>query len=76
MLTNFFLITYTLTNLSAALLELSGCPNFRPTWRYYSWSAGPGPEPEPEPETLSRTLSRTRKPKPNPDPDPDPDRWP
>ena len=28
---------YTLTNLSAALLELSGCPNFRPTWRYYSW---------------------------------------
>ena len=37
MLTNFFLVTYTLTNLSAALLELSGCPNFRPTWRYYSW---------------------------------------
>ena len=36
-LTNFFLVTYTLTNLSAALLELSGCPNFRPTWRYYSW---------------------------------------
>ena len=36
-LTNFFLITYTLTNASAALLELSGIPNFRPRWRYYSW---------------------------------------
>ena len=36
-LTNFFLVTYTLTNLSAALLELSGVPNFRPHWRYYSW---------------------------------------
>ena len=43
-LTNFFLITYTLTNLSACLLELSGLPNFRPTWRLYSWHsslAGP-----------------------------------
>ena len=28
--TNFFLVTYTLTNLSACLLELSGVPNFRP----------------------------------------------
>ena len=36
-LTNFFLVTYALTNLSAALLELSGCPNFRPLWCYYSW---------------------------------------
>ena len=36
-LTNFFLVTYTLTNLSAALLELAGLPNFRPAWRVYSW---------------------------------------
>ena len=36
-LTNFFLVTYTLTNLAAALLALSGVPNFRPHWRYYSW---------------------------------------
>ena len=36
-LTNFFLVTYALTNLSACLLELSGVPNFRPHWRAYSW---------------------------------------
>ena len=38
-LTNFFLVTYTLTNLSACLLELAGLPNFRPEWRIYSWHA-------------------------------------
>ena len=38
-LTNFFLITYALTNLSAAALELSGTPNFRPTWHAYCWQA-------------------------------------
>lgn len=32
-LTNFFLVTYALTNLSACLLELSGVPNFRPHWQ-------------------------------------------
>ena len=36
-LTNFFLVTYTLTNAAAALLELSGVPNFRPHWRVYHW---------------------------------------
>ena len=36
-LTNFFLVTYTLTNVSAALLELTSVPNFRPSWRIYSW---------------------------------------
>ena len=36
-LTNFFLVTYTLTNLSTCLLELAHVPNFRPEWRYYSW---------------------------------------
>ncbi|KAL1515742.1 hypothetical protein AB1Y20_002358 [Prymnesium parvum] len=33
-LTNFFLVTYALTNLAAALLEASGVPNWRPHFRY------------------------------------------
>lgn len=36
-LTNFFLVTYALTNLAAAVLELCQLPNFRPAWRVYSW---------------------------------------
>lgn len=36
-LTNFFLLTYSLTNLATFLLEISGLINFRPTWRFYSW---------------------------------------
>ena len=32
-LTNFFLVTYTLTNLSTCLLELSAVPNFRQQWK-------------------------------------------
>jgi uncharacterized membrane protein len=35
--TNFFLVTYALTNLAAAILELCRLPNFRPAWRFYSW---------------------------------------
>ena len=27
---------------TACLLELSGCPNFRPRWRYYSWQLSLG----------------------------------
>ena len=60
-LTNFFLVTYTLTNLSAALLELSGCPNFRPHWRFYSWHlslAGAAVRPLP---TASRGTARARR---------------
>jgi hypothetical protein len=33
-LTNFFLVTYALTNLAAALLDVSGIPNWRPHFRY------------------------------------------
>ena len=36
-LTNFFLITYALTNLACFMLEISKVANFKPTWRYYSW---------------------------------------
>ena len=36
-LTNFFLLTYSLTNLATFLLEISGLINFRPSWRLYSW---------------------------------------
>lgn len=33
-LTNFFLVTYTLTNLAAFFLAISGVPNYRPHFRY------------------------------------------
>jgi amino acid transporter len=36
-LTNFFLLTYSLTNFATFLLEISGLINFRPSWRFYSW---------------------------------------
>jgi potassium/chloride transporter 9 len=39
LLTNFFLITYALTNLATFLLEVSNLPNFRPTFRYYHWAS-------------------------------------
>jgi len=32
-----FCLSYAAVNLSAFLLEVSGTPNFRPKWRYYSW---------------------------------------
>lgn len=34
-LTNFFLVTYALTNLATALLGFSGVPNWRPHFRYF-----------------------------------------
>lgn len=37
LLTNFFLLTYSLTDLACFLLEYSRVPNFRPTFRFYSW---------------------------------------
>ena len=36
-LTNFFLLTYCLVNLACFLLVSSSIPNFRPTYRVYSW---------------------------------------
>ena len=36
-LTNFFLLTYCLTNLATFLLQVSGLVNWRPTWRYFTW---------------------------------------
>ena len=38
-LTNFYLITYALTNLACFLLVVAKVPNFRPVWRWYSWHA-------------------------------------
>jgi potassium/chloride transporter 9 len=32
-----FCVTYGLVNFSCALLRLSGTPNFRPSFRYWSW---------------------------------------
>jgi len=32
-----FCLSYAFVNLSAFFLEISGTPNFRPTWRIYSW---------------------------------------
>jgi len=37
LLTNFFLLTFCFTDLACVLLELSRTPNFRPTFRIYSW---------------------------------------
>ncbi|CAE8597982.1 unnamed protein product [Polarella glacialis] len=37
LLTNFFLLTYAFTDLACFLLEISRVPNFRPTFRFYSW---------------------------------------
>lgn len=37
LLTNFFLMTYVLTDLACFLLAFSRVPNFRPTFRYFSW---------------------------------------
>jgi amino acid transporter len=36
-LTNFFLVTYFATNLSVCVLKMTGAPNFRPRFRYFSW---------------------------------------
>lgn len=36
-LTNFFLCTYCLVNLACFLLQVANCPNFRPTYRVFSW---------------------------------------
>merc|ERR1712151_387484 len=36
-LTNFFLLVYCLTNFACFLLVVSRVPNFRPTFRCYSW---------------------------------------
>eukprot|EP00441_Pelagodinium_beii_P001891 CAMPEP_0197696258 /NCGR_PEP_ID=MMETSP1338-20131121/116397_1 /TAXON_ID=43686 ORGANISM="Pelagodinium beii, Strain RCC1491" /NCGR_SAMPLE_ID=MMETSP1338 /ASSEMBLY_ACC=CAM_ASM_000754 /LENGTH=781 /DNA_ID=CAMNT_0043279349 /DNA_START=189 /DNA_END=2534 /DNA_ORIENTATION=+ len=37
LMTNLFLLTYALTDFTCFLLEVSGVPNFRPTFRFYSW---------------------------------------
>eukprot|EP00930_Biecheleria_cincta_P038858 TRINITY_DN26724_c0_g1_i1.p1 TRINITY_DN26724_c0_g1~~TRINITY_DN26724_c0_g1_i1.p1 ORF type:complete len:546 (-),score=57.53 TRINITY_DN26724_c0_g1_i1:1083-2720(-) len=39
LLTNLFLLTYCFTDLACVLLELSQTPNFRPTFRIYSWQS-------------------------------------
>eukprot|EP00937_MAST-01D_sp_MAST-1D-sp2_P002693 g2693.t1 len=38
-LTNFFLVTYGLTNLATFLLTVSGVVNFRPSFRVFSWQS-------------------------------------
>ena len=36
-ITSFFCMSYALCNLTAFTLSVTGAPNFRPTWKYYSW---------------------------------------
>ncbi len=37
LITSFFCMSYALCNLTAFALAVTGAPNFRPTWPYYSW---------------------------------------
>merc|ERR1712195_324447 len=37
LITSFFCMSYALCNLTAFALSVTGAPNFRPTWKYYSW---------------------------------------
>ena len=37
MITGFFLLAYTMTNLACLLVTLSRTPNFRPRFRFFSW---------------------------------------
>merc|ERR1711871_794637 len=37
LITSFFCMSYALCNLTAFVLSITGAPNFRPTWRYFSW---------------------------------------
>lgn len=37
LITSFFCMSYALCNLTAFVLSITGAPNFRPTWRFYSW---------------------------------------
>ena len=36
-ITNFFLLTYFFTNIACFFLKISGAPNFRPLFSYFSW---------------------------------------
>lgn len=36
-ITSFFLLTYSIVNWTCFSLSITGAPNFRPTWKYFTW---------------------------------------